>query len=146
MDNLKDIHTELDSGFESSTLIKLYNGEYKKIKDILIGDKLQNGENVYGIVVIDGTDLSEQYRYILGEKIVVEGGPNLVICDEKINLLTTLENCKKIKLNKKNDKLYHLLTDKKTITINNIQFYDYNAAIDIFLEKNDKKLLSMKYV
>jgi len=147
LNDLKDIHTELDSGFEGTTRIKLYNGKYKKIKDILVGDKLQNGEKVYGVVVINGANLSQQYTYNLGEKIIINGGPNLVICDKNISILSTLgiyEN--KSKIYKKHDKLYHLLTDNKTFTIENIQFYDYNAAIDIFLEKNDEKLLSMKYV
>lgn len=147
LNDLKDIHAELDSGFEGSTRIKLYNGKYKKIKDIIVGDKLQNGEKVYGVVVINGTNLCQQYKYNLGEKVIINGGPNLVICDKNICVLTTLgiyEN--KTKIYKKHDKLYHLLTDNKTFTIENIQFYDYNASIDIFLEKNDEKLLSMKYV
>lgn len=44
------------------------------------------------------------------------------------------------------NKLYHLLTDKKLFSINGIQFYDYNSCIDLFLEKYRGKLLSMKYV
>jgi hypothetical protein len=146
LNDLKDIHSELDSGFEESTRVELYNGEFKNIKDVTIGDKLKNGEKVYGVVVINGTNLSNQYKYILGEKHVVIGGPNLVLCDEKIWISSTLGTSNKIKINRKYDKLYHLLTDKKTFTIENIQFYDYNAAIDLFLEKNDEKLLSMKYV
>lgn len=156
LNELKDIHSELESGFEGSTKIKLYNNTYKQMKDILVGDQLENGEKVYGVVLINGANIRQQYKYILGEKLVIEGGPNLVICDEKININSTLVNstldnstldtCNKINLEKKHDKLYHLLTDKKTFTIENIQFYDYNAAIDIFLEKNDEKLLSMKYV
>ncbi len=43
-------------------------------------------------------------------------------------------------LNKKliinlNNKLYNLLTDKGTFKISNIIFFDYNSAIDQFLEK-----------
>lgn len=146
LDNLKDIHSKLNSGFDGSTKIKLHNGIYKNIKDIEIGEKLQNGEEVYGIVIVNGGNIENQYTYHLGENSIIHGGPNLVICDEKISVSSTLYFCDKIKLQIKNDKLYHLLTDKKTFTIQNIQFYDYNAAIDIFLEKNDEKLLSMKYV
>jgi hypothetical protein len=146
LNELKDIHKELDGGFEESTRIKLYNGKYKQIKDIVIGDELQNGEKVYGVVIINGKNLSQQYKYVLGEKLVINGGPNLVVCDEKINFASTLGSLNKINLKEKHDKLFHLLTDKKTFIIENIQFYDYNAAIDIFLEKKDEKLLSMKYV
>jgi hypothetical protein len=146
LDELKDIHSKLDSGFDGYTKIKLHNGTYKNIKDIEIGEKLQNGEIVYGLVIVNGDNIENQYTYNLGENFIIHGGPNLVICDKKIGISSTLDICDKIKLQSKNDKLYHLLTDKKTFTIQNIQFYDYNAAIDIFLEKNDQKLLSMKYV
>jgi hypothetical protein len=146
MDSLKDIHYKLASGFKDSTKIKLYNGIYENIKDIKIGDKLQNGELVYGVVIVNGNNIDNQYIYNLGKTSIITGGPNLVICDKKISVSSTLDICDKIKLQGKNKKLYHLLTDTKTFTIQNIQFYDYNAAIDIFLEKNDEKLLSMKYV
>ena len=139
INNLKDIHKNLDGGFEESTIIELYNGKYKKIKDILIGDKLINGEQVYGVVVIDGKNVSEQFKFNLGEKVVVEGGPNLVFIDSKNNFASTLNYSKKYILEKKHDKLYHLLTDKKTFNIGDIKFCDYNANIDIFLENKTKK-------
>jgi len=156
INNEKDIHAFLDSGFEEFTPIVLNNGEVRNIKDICVGDILQNGEKVYGIVEINGKNINEQYKFILGENLVLEGGPNLVICDKKIEEITTLSfpihtttsktTNIKVELNKRHDKLYHLLTDKKSFQIGDIQFYDYNAAIDIFLEKNNEKLLSMKYV
>ena len=54
-------------------------------------------------------------------------------------------NCKK-PIGKIENKLYHLLTNKKTFYVHNIRFYDYNASIDLFLDKSKGKLLSMKYV
>ena len=145
---LKDIHTFLDGGFEGSTRIKVKSGMYKEIKDINTGDILYHGEKVYGIVTINGNNLNNQFKFNLGKNLVVEGGPNLTICDKKFNFNTTLtlDNNNKKPLDKKHDKLYHLLTDKKTFYIGDIRFYDYNAAIDLFLEKNKVKLLSMKYV
>lgn len=132
---LEVIHENLDGGFEESTPVKLANGEYRKIKEVKIGDKLVNGEKVYGIVEINGANVDRQYKFILGENII-EGGPNLVFYDsEKSKNSSTLEVTTKFKVEKKHRKLYHLLTDKKTFTICNIQFCDYNAAIDIFLEK-----------
>jgi hypothetical protein len=129
------IHSQLDGGFSGSTLVKLFNGYSKPIKNILIDDVLENGEKVYGIVEINGANLSEQFKFILGEN-VVEGGPNLVLCKEG-KQMSTLGIQNKIPLERKHSKLYHLLTDKKRFTIGNIQFYDYNAAIDIFLEKKN---------
>ena len=78
-----------------------------------------------------------------------------MICDYKISNISTLAFGEKligdyrhlkVKSEKKHNKLYHLLTDTKTFYIGDIQFYDYNAAIDILLDKNKEKLLSMKYV
>jgi hypothetical protein len=139
-----EIHRELDGGFVGSTLISLHNGESKCIQNIAIGDKLLGGEEVYGIVKINGANLSHQYKFILGKDFVVEGGPNLVLSNSNWN--STLGFSNKVEIEKKHNVLWHLLTDKKTFTIGKHVFYDYNAAIDLFLEKNDEKLLSMKYV
>ena len=114
--------------------------------DIEVGDILENNENVYGLVEINGKNMDEQCIYYLGKNKKFEGGCNLCFYDESINILSTLdldENNKKYKITKEN-KLYHLLTDKKSFYINDINFYDYNASIDLFLNKS--KLLSMKYV
>ena len=143
---MSEIHSFLDSGFNKHTKIKLYNRELKKIKDINIGDILECGEKVYGIVKIDGTS-TLQYDYDLGKNIKISGGPNLNVCDYKLEYTSTLSLDEKYKTLVKNDTiLYHLLTDKKTFTVKNIKFYDYNAAIDLFLDKYRGKLLSMKYV
>ena len=141
-----DVHKYFDGGFIGTTLIKLKNGTKKMIQNIEVGDILENDENVYGLVEIDGKDIDEQCAYYLGKKRVIEGGCNLCFYDESICILTTLdldENNKKY-ISKKEDKLYHLLTDKKSFNINGINFYDYNSSIDLFLDKS--KLLSMKYV
>jgi len=165
LNSIECIHSKMDSGFVGSTLIKLSNGKSKKIKEIHIGDVLENNEKVYGVVEINGVDVSDQFKFILGENVieggenvieggenvieggenVIEGGPNLVIY-KQTGKISTLGVKNKTKLERKHNKLYHLLTDKKTFNIENIQFCDYNAAIDIFLEKNNEKLLSMKYV
>jgi len=141
-----DIHTYFDGGFIGSTIIKLKNGSKKIIQDIEVGDILENDENVYGLVEINGKNIDEQCVYYLGKNKKFEGGCNLCFYNESINILTTLdldENNKQPKTIKEN-KLYHLLTDKKSFYINDLNFYDYNASIDLFLEKF--KLLSMKYV
>jgi len=145
-----DIHIYLDGGFDKNTEIKLKNGIVKKIKNVLIGDILENGEKVYGYVEIDGTNLAEQASYNLAKKRFVTGGSNLNICDKTLGFTSTLELDKKyknfIKSSDANDKLYHLLTDCETFYINGVKFYDYNSCINLFLEKHRGKLLSMKYV
>ena len=148
----KEIHQFLDGGFTENTIIKLKDGSSKLIKDIKVGDILINTEYVYGLVEINGLDLHEQNTFTLGNTKIC-GGPNLIICDKNISVTTTIDldkdrNCLNYKeeLEIKKEKLYHLLTDKNTFNIGNIKFYDYNASIDMFLDKSKGKLLSMKYV
>lgn len=121
MKNCKDIHKCLDRGFISSTKIKLANKSYKEINKINIGDVLENGEIVYGVVEIDGSDLNRNILHNLGEN------DNIHECASKSSIIN-----QQIITNKK--KLYHLLTDKKTIKLGNVVISDYNAAIDKFLE------------
>jgi hypothetical protein len=148
--NNLDIHRYLDGGFQYHTEIKLKNGLIKNIKNVSIGDVLENGERVYGYVEIDGSNLIEQAIYNLAKNRFINGGSNLNICDKTMRFTSTLDLDKKFKNfktgDKRDDKLYHLLTDCKTFNINGIKFYDYNSCIDLFLDKYRAKLLSMKYV
>lgn len=143
-----DIHKHLDGGFSPTTQISLKNGENKYIQDIKIGEILQNNVKVYGIVELDGTNINEQYKINLGNEIFVEGGGNLNICDSTMKYISCLDatNKEKESVVNKYNKLYHLLTTQKIFYVNNCKFFDYNACIDLFLESNKIKLLSMKYV
>jgi hypothetical protein len=146
--NKEEINQYMDGGFFGNTLVNLKNGTKQKIQDLFIGDILENGEKIYGIVEINGKDLNAQYEYHLGKNTFVEGSPNLIICNDNNNFISTinLDKMHKKELNIKENKLYHLLTDQKTFYINNIKFYHYNASIDIFLTKNKTKILSNNYV
>jgi hypothetical protein len=146
----KNIHKYFDGGFIGDTKIKLINGCVKDMRDIEIDDILEKGEKVYGVVEIDGKQLSNQYIYNLGNyNREIIGGPNLNLCDINVKFTTTLNlngSNSNLEFNGKQDKLYHLLTDKKTFYVNGLRFYDYNTSIEILLEKNKGKILSMKYV
>jgi hypothetical protein len=117
---MEDIHSYLDSGFASGTIMRLLNGEYKEIYDVNVNDVLENGEKVYGIVEINGVDLEGTFSYVLGEKNLVEG------------YVPSLKKSAKERISKK-EKLYHLLTDKGTFQIGDVVIKDYNHAIDRFL-------------
>lgn len=119
--NSSSIHEVLDCGFSDSTKIAVKNDLFVNIDKIKVNDILLNGEKVYGIVEIDGSTIVQQFRYNLGENVFIEGyAPNLNINGEKIQ--------------NKNTKLYHLLTDSGTFHIENTIIKDYNDAIDRFLE------------
>jgi len=96
---------------------------------------------VYGKVTINGENMNEQFRFTFNDERVLEGGPNLILNEPNMRFYSTLNVTNKVKLQKNHNKLYHLLTDKKIFSVKNIKFYDYNANIDIFLEKNKKYYL-----
>ena len=141
------IHTVMDSGFVGNAKIELRDGSSKEIRNIQIGDILQQGEQVYGAVEIKADDLI-QYKYNFGKNVFIDGGPNLTVCDPNVSFTTTMDIHKSMKALKtrQEDKLYHILTDKQKFTYKGVCFYDYNASIDLFLDKTRQNLLSMKYV
>jgi hypothetical protein len=123
--DIQFIHKYLDYGFDGSTKIPVQNinitSKLVDIDKIKIDDILENGEKVYGIVEIYGSDINEQFKYNLGENTFVEG------------FIPFFNNNKKEIITNKSKKLYHLLTNKGTFKLENILFKDYNAAIDRFL-------------
>lgn len=135
-----DIHKYLNSGFSKDTSILLQNGIEIPINNIRIGDILENGEKVYGIVKVSGHNLDKQYVYHLGkENITIHCSQNIYAYNKSTNMADSFLNMSnkqkiKIEIATNEEYLFHLLTDKKTFWINDIQFYDYNASIDAFLQ------------
>ena len=131
--NINDIHKYLDYGFTPNTQIKLKNGVVTKICNININDILENGEKVYGLVEINCNDINQEgvNRYSLGNNSYIDG------FNIKSNTNYFLNEKIIIQLNNplRDIKLYNLLTDKGSFKISNIIFFDYNSAIDKFLEK-----------
>ena len=133
--NTIDIHKYFDGGLSGDTIIKLKDGTHKMLQNIDVRDILENGEKVYGLVQINGNDLIGQYTYDLGKSKIIVGGPNINI--QKSNLISINSlNIKNQKLKTKKKILYHLLTDRKTFVVNEINICDYNSGIDKILGKN----------
>jgi hypothetical protein len=131
----REIHELFDSGFRGNTKIKMNNMETREIQSIKVGDILEKGEKVIGVVEINGSDMN-QYQYILGKHNFIKGSSNIILYDKNDSLLSTMdleEGKFKKQTTKKEDKLYHLLTDTKSFHIYNIRFGDYNATIDSIL-------------
>ena len=143
----EEVHHYLNCGFKETTLIPLENGGSKEIQSIEIGDVLENGEKVVGVVEMDETHLNTQLLFHLGIQGKIEGSCNLFILDKRKRKTNLWNLDKKITITKGNNmKLFHLLTDTQTFFINTIQFLDYNASIDQILENPKQKKLSMNYV
>lgn len=145
LNDITEIHSRLGSGFVGNAAIKLNDGTTKEIRHIQVGDMLDNGNRVYGIVQIDGVGLFEQCKYKLLDNAFVEGGVNLCVCDKRVAVTTTLDivDVDKQPLITKHNVLYHLLTDTDTFFCNGIHFHDYNASIDLFLDKNKGRILAI---
>ena len=87
---VENIHELLDDGFEENTIVM-----NKKIQEIMIGDILENGAFVYGIVEVETNKL---------RKYINKNRPNKLY-----HLLTTDGN---LIINNKNVKDYNNLIDK----------------------------------
>ena len=142
-----DIHKYLESGFKGETLIELENGNSIYLKDIEVNDILKFGERVIGTVEIDCRDI-KTFKHVINGK-TFHGGANLQIYKFDLGIFNnTLDDdiySIEDEKSEKYDKLYHILTDKNSLVINGIIFYDYNGAIDSFLEKSDFKLLANNF-
>ena len=135
--DLYDIHKYLDGGFVGNTKIELQDGHNVNIHDIEVNNILRFGERVTGIVKIKADDL-EIKQIHLENKIIVNGGPNLQICDSDLGRIGTLGMYGE-KINEKY--IYHLITDKRTFCVNGVKYYDYNGCIDRHLDLEKYRLL-----
>ena len=143
-----DVHRFLDSGFADTTMVELDDGRIVSIKEVEPNDVLKYGERVMGIVKIDATTLENVYRY-RHKQFEFVGGPNIQISDNDLGNIYSIELEREpiypsfgnsieqqISVNQycKPRVLYHLLTDQGGFVINGISFFDYNAALELWLD------------
>jgi uncharacterized protein YkvS len=117
-------------GFQATTLIKMKNGFKKRIRNIKIGDILEKGEKVTGVVE---TVIGDHYLLDLGIHGKINAGGNLSFLSHLDKKKNKIKN--KVEKPYQEKKLFHLLTDTQTFHIKKVIFYDYNACLDRILEK-----------
>jgi len=127
--NVAELHTLFDGGFSGETKITMNDWSIKNIKDIQVGDVLDNNILVFGIVTVNGSTLSKQYQYNLGEGAIFKGGPNLNIGDKN------LERIRMQILENKEDKLYHLITKEKYFYVDGVKFFHYDSNVELLLDR-----------
>ena len=137
---VEQIHSILDGGFMGNTLIEKNDGTFTRIDEIQIGDILKYGTKVQGIVSIDGKDIHFLKEFNINNTTII-GGSNLQIIDKYLGNLSTLD-MDGYDIQNPNE-LFHLITDTKTFVIGNIQFRDYNGAMEVFYKENIDNLLSL---
>lgn len=113
--------------FPGSTLINLENNNTKPIRDIRIGEKIQN--NVVTGKLYIKPQLSDIYNY---NGVLVSGSHLIFEEDEWIRI----QDSKKAHLNIINTELYCLITSNNTIHINNDIFRDYQETKDKIINSN----------
>jgi hypothetical protein len=110
LNNINNIHRYLDDGYNKLSVVTLKDKSFKFIKDIKIGDIIEDIDGketiVYGIVEIDKNDI------------------------EKYSQETNLEK------KGDNNKLYHLLTNSGRFIVNEKLSNDYNYYIDSILHNS----------
>jgi hypothetical protein len=137
----EEIHKFFDRGFSEYTMLRLNDGSLKSIKSIQLGDVLKNGEKVYGLVEIYGKNEIDEPEKTRNMSTSSDGSNSYLENDELMSSRSrsrsrsSLDSIQNTDFSKDN-KLYHLLTDKKTFYVGQICMKDYNSLIDHVLEKN----------
>jgi hypothetical protein len=117
---------KLGKCFYPDTEIKLKNGNIIKIKDINLGDILENDSVVYATMKIDNkTDKEELYQIQnkQGNNIFVTG--NHLVYDENNNLIKVKNYKRAFKSDIKTDLLICLITNDHKIQIGSEMFWDW---------------------
>jgi len=136
----KNLHQFLESGFIENTNVELEDGRIIPFQNLQINNILSSGEIILGQVEIKADDVP-LYEYFIENKKYI-GGPNLQILHHTNTILDTFELVK-TQISKKENKLYHVITNTGTITIGGYKFLDYNGAIETLLEQDRNKLMDV---
>ena len=122
---IEDIHPYMDGGVHKNTKLSLSTGEEICISDVDIGDKLKSGDVVIGCIKISGKNI-KLYRHIIKN--------NFILGTKNLQLIQNNNKGKLVTISPETDNvLYHILTDTKQCTLNNIKCGDYNQSIDNYL-------------
>jgi hypothetical protein len=115
---LDEVHKKLENGFHESTNVNVKSKGSIKINEVEVGDILNTGERVVGVVKLANDKPLYEYSVgFLGTKQFS------VIQDLERNPVLSYERA---------DTLYHILTDKGTFHIKEQKIMDYNWNLDFF--------------
>ena len=105
--------------FHKETLITMYDGSKKPIKEVKIGDKIKKGGKVLSVHLFSGKNVK---MYLYKNKIIVASS-HLIRENER---WVRIENSKySVPLDKREDEIYCLTTSKSKIVVDDNVFADY---------------------
>jgi len=119
--------------FSKDTPIKLKNGKIVKIKDIHLGDILENGAQVYGTLKLKGSSENPYYKIWskkLEQYIMVTGDhkicPNNKVNKNKLDSYIEVKDYENAEISNEWDEvLYCLITENHQIPIGEYTFWDW---------------------
>ena len=116
--------------FDENNLIQLFDGSFKKISKLNVGDKLYNGSNVTNFMECSTSD--HEFYNING--VIVTGSHK--IFDSEKGWIYVKDHCKSIIIEHYAKPLmYCISTDNKIIEINNLIFTDWDEFDDNCLDQ-----------
>ena len=128
-------------------MVSFKNDAPRKISEVRIGDILDLGNIVIGLVIIDGRDISQYKTTVYGSKknkYEIQGaGNNIYAQNGSENVFDTRKSTMnefldKVELNTYDTDsiLYHLITTHSNFVINGgLTVGDYNSCLDYFETK-----------
>lgn len=141
--NTCNVHKYVDAGFAGDTSLKMLDGKVKCMRDVCVGDILEKGEFVYGVVAMDATQLRHPLVQYLSTTAAAagevsgdafKGSSNLRRCTQRFSRRyfgTRIPSSTNADVPER--VLYHLLTDTTSFHVCGIPFFDYNQCVDGFL-------------
>ena len=118
--------------FKPDTLVSLENGNYIKIKDVKLGDKLKNGSDVMGTMMLNNLDsngerIENLYRISNGEngEDIYVTGDHLIYIEETENFIHVKDHEDAEETNESSDYFCCLITSNHLITIGDRIFHDW---------------------
>ena len=120
--------------FKPSTIIKLKSGEKKQMKNAALGDVLENGSEVIGVLKLKGHVSNPYYKiwssklndfiYVTGEHKILPKNINHKNCE--LSQFIKVEDCDYAEKTNETDKEYScLITDDHKIPIGEHIFWDW---------------------
>ena len=118
--------------FSKNTPIKLKNGDLVKIKDINLGDVLENNSEVYGLLRLKGDGVNPYYKLWsekLKKNIYVTASHKICVNNDKKddldNYIDVKDHPESVKTNLFDKVLYCLITSDHQIPIGEYTFWDW---------------------
>ena len=127
----------LENGFAGNTKLHMQDGSIKVIKDLIIGDILENNNTIIGKIELDA------YYFLFFEFCGVVVSSNTKVFDnmfwKNIECVAHAEGVQKP------EKMYNLVTEKSIIKCKNNYFLDYTEKKDYVMGNDINKLLDIGY-